>query len=76
MKNKLRASFAQALDIDIEAIKDDLEYRGIEEWDSITHMFLIAQIEDDFEVSISPDEVIDMSSFLKALEIIERLKNE
>jgi len=76
MKNKLRASFAQALDVDIEAIKDDLEYRGIEEWDSITHMFLIAQIEDDFEVSISPDEVIDMSSFLKALEIIERLKNE
>ena len=75
MKNKLRASFAEALDVSLEVVKDDLEYRGIKEWDSITHMFLIAQIEDDFEVSISPDDVIDMSSFLKALELIERLKN-
>ena len=76
MKNKLKESFAEALDISIEIINDELEYRGIVEWDSITHMFLIAQIEDDFDVSISPDDVIDMSSFSKALELIKRLKNE
>ena len=76
MKNKLKESFAEALDVSIEIINDQLAYRGIDEWDSITHMFLIAQIEDDFDVSISPDDVIDMSSFSKALELIERLKNE
>ena len=76
MKNKLKESFAEALDVSIEIINDQLEYRGIDEWDSITHMFLISQIEDDFDVSISPDDVIDMSSFSKALELIERLKNE
>ena len=76
MKNKLKESFAEALDVSIEIINDQLEYRGIDEWDSITHMFLISQIEDDFDVSISPDDVIDMSSFSKALELIKRLKNE
>tara|TARA_B110000037_G_C17083544_1_gene490992 strand:- start:741 stop:971 length:231 start_codon:yes stop_codon:yes gene_type:complete len=76
MKNKLKESFAEALDVSIEIINEELEYRGIVEWDSITHMFLISQIEDDFDVSISPDDVIDMSSFSKALELIKRLKNE
>ena len=76
MKNKLKESFAKALDVSIEIINEELEYRGIDEWDSITHMFLISQIEDDFDVSISPDDVIDMSSFSKALELIKRLKNE
>jgi len=76
MKNKLKESFAKALDVSIEIINEELEYRGIDEWDSITHMFLISQIEDDFDVSISPDDVIDMGSFSKALELIKRLKNE
>ena len=49
---------------------DKLEYRGIEKWDSLAHLSLVGEIEDMFDVMIDTDEVIDLSSFGKAVEIL------
>jgi acyl carrier protein len=75
MENKLKLyqSFANALNISIEQITDELAYQSITEWDSITHMILISQLEDDFNVSIDTDDVIDISSVSKAQEILTKL---
>ncbi len=72
-KNKLYQSFANALNIEIYQIQDDLAYQSIPEWDSISHMILISQLEEDFEVSIDTEDVIDMSSVEKAQEILTKL---
>ena len=69
---KLKTSFAQSLGIDESIINDELSYQSIAEWDSITHMILISQLEDDFNVSIDTDDVIDMSSVAKAQEILSK----
>jgi acyl carrier protein len=71
-KEKLFQSFATALNIPILQISEDLKYQSIPEWDSITHMILISQLEDDFNISIETDDVIDMSSVLKAKEILSK----
>lgn len=67
---KLRQSFALALDIEIEKVNDELTYQSILEWDSITHMILISQLEETFNVSIDTDDVIDLSSVAKARDIL------
>jgi len=72
-KNKLYQSFANSLNISIDQITDELAYQSIAEWDSISHMILISQLEDDFNVSIDTDDVIDMSSVAKAQEILTKL---
>jgi acyl carrier protein len=72
-KNKLYTTFSNALNISIENIKDTLAYQSIPEWDSITHMILISQLEEDFDVSIDTEDVIDMSSVAKAQEILIKL---
>jgi len=72
-KNKLYNSFAIALNISQDQIKDSLAYQSIPEWDSISHMILISKLEEDFEVSIDTEDVIDMSSVAKALEILTKL---
>jgi acyl carrier protein len=69
---KLINSFSEALGIDASTVSDSLEYQSIPEWDSISHMILISQIEEDFEVSIDTDDVIDMSSVAKAKEILSK----
>lgn len=69
-KVKLFESFAAALNIPVESINEELAYQGIPEWDSISHMVLISQLEEDFGVSIATDDVIDMSSVAKAMEIL------
>ena len=71
-QEKLIQSFAEALSIEASLITDTLMYQGIEEWDSISHMILISQLEEVFDVSIDTDDVIDMSSFAKAKEILTK----
>lgn len=68
----LYKSFAQALQIDISSISDELKYQSITEWDSIAHMVLINEIETNFNVIIETDDVIDMSSVAKAKEILSK----
>ncbi len=68
--DRLRDAFRKALDLPGDYDVDALEYRGIEKWDSLAHMALVAEIEDTFDVMIDTDEVIDMSSFTKAKEIL------
>ncbi|GIH10492.1 acyl carrier protein [Rhizocola hellebori] len=70
--DRLRKSFRTALDLSSDYDVDSLEYRGIEKWDSLAHMALVATLEDEFGVMIDTDEVIDMSSFTKACEILTK----
>ena len=69
---KLYAAFAEALNINPESVKDDLKYQSIPQWDSISHMVLISTIEEKFNISLSTDDVIDMSSVGKAKEILTK----
>ena len=72
MEQKLKEIFADALSISIETINDGLEYKSISEWDSTAHMVLVASIEDAFDIMLDTDDVVDMSSFAKAKEIIKK----
>jgi acyl carrier protein len=72
MITKLKEAFADALAISTDQVTDDLKYRGIPEWDSISHMVLISELEEEFDVEIETDDVIDMSSFQKAQEILTK----
>ena len=40
-----------------------LKYQGIEGWDSVGHMSLMAALEDIFEVELDIDDIIAFSSF-------------
>jgi acyl carrier protein len=68
--DRLRKVFRSALELPADFDVDGLEYRAIEKWDSLAHMSLIAALEDEFDVMIDTDDVIDLSSFAKAREIL------
>ncbi|RKN14922.1 acyl carrier protein [Micromonospora musae] len=69
---RLRTVFRTALELPEDAEVESLEYRGIEQWDSLAHMSLVAAIEDEFDVMLETDEVIDLSSFDRARQILEK----
>ena len=68
----LREVFAASLDLPLDSISNDLRYNTEPKWDSVAHMALIAAIEMAFDILIETDDVIDMSSFLKAKEIVAK----
>lgn len=69
---KIRKIFADVLGIPVEKIDDDLQYNSIPEWDSIAHMALITALDKSFDIMIETEDIIDMSSFGKAKEILQK----
>ena len=73
MESKLKAAFVEALGIDPEETDwPNLKYRSIREWDSVAHMQLVAEIEDSFDVMLETDDVIGLSSYEVAKEILSK----
>lgn len=48
-----------------------LQYQGIELWDSVGHMSLTAALEDAFDIMLETDDIIDLSSYEKGIEILK-----
>ncbi|MFJ1762638.1 acyl carrier protein [Amycolatopsis sp. NPDC088138] len=71
---KLREVFVEALDLEPGVDVENLKYRDLEAWDSVGHMALVAAIEDEFDVEFDTDQVIDMSSFKVAVDMVTELQ--
>lgn len=72
MEEKLQRIFADSLGVKIEDVEDGLQYATIPQWDSVAHMALIAAIEEGFDIMIDAEDVIGMSSFAKAKQIVAK----
>jgi acyl carrier protein len=70
---RLERTFKEVLALDDDVDIEALEYRGIEQWDSVAHMELVAAIEEQFDVLLETDDVLNLSSFGKAVKILEAL---
>lgn len=68
---KYKNAYINALEIDENQL-EGLEYQSIPAWDSVGHMSLIAEIEDAFDIMMDTDDIIDLSSFEKGIEILKK----
>lgn len=62
-------AFVEVLGITEEEAAE-LTYQGVESWDSVGHMSLIAALEEAFDIMMDTDDIIDFSSFEKGKEIL------
>lgn len=70
--DKLRQVFVDVLALSADTEVETLSYRGIEEWDSVAHMLLVGELENAFDIMLETQDVIDMSSYARAREIITK----
>jgi acyl carrier protein len=70
LNDHLRAVFVNALELPEDVDVENLKYRDIPQWDSLGHMTLIAAIEEEFAVQLETEQVIDLSSFKVARDIL------
>ena len=76
MSNNLeiyKQTFCKSLSIQDQNFKD-IEYNTIDQWDSIGHMTLIADLEEVFKISFETDDIVEFSSFKKGIEILSKYK--
>lgn len=66
---KYTQAFMDAFSIDEETAKT-LKFQQIPAWDSVGHMGLVAQLEEQFGIMMEPDDIVDLNSYEKGLEML------
>ncbi|HUP05172.1 MAG TPA: acyl carrier protein, partial [Bryobacteraceae bacterium] len=65
-------AFTESFSLPAGAHHEALEYGKTAGWDSVAHMALVARLESEFDVMLDTDDVVGLSSFAKAREILTR----
>jgi acyl carrier protein len=68
--NLLKNAYVEAIGVSPSSDFENFEYAKTPGWDSVAHMRLIAAMEAAFDIMLATEDVIDMSSFRKAKEIL------
>ena len=72
---KYNQAFIESFMVEKNQLKD-LKYQDVSEWDSVGHMSLIAELEDNFEIEMDIDDIIDFSNYEKGKEILKKYNVE
>ncbi len=66
---KYNKTFMESFNIEEDKLKG-LKYQDIVDWDSVGHMQLMAELEDEFEVELDIDDIVDFSSYEEGKNIL------
>ncbi|MFR3330662.1 MAG: acyl carrier protein [Odoribacter splanchnicus] len=65
MKERIKEVLKRVFELD--EVKDDISQTTCIKWDSLNHLNLVVELEDEFGVSFEPEDIAEM----KSLETIE-----
>ena len=68
---KLNEIFSDVFDEEI-VVTDETTSADIEDWDSLTHITLIAEVESSFSIKFSMKAVLDMKNVGEMADLIEK----
>lgn len=75
LEKKLKKLVSTIFEIKIKDIDDKTSPDTVEKWDSLQQLNLAIAIEDEFKISLSPDDITDMLSYKLIKKIIlEKIK--
>ena len=70
IESVVHAVFTDVLDLQPPVDWSAIRYQEAEGWDSVAHMTIVAELEDQLGIMLDTDEIIDMSSVEKVIEIL------
>jgi len=74
LEHELESIFCEVLEVDGPLNRSDIQYNTSPKWNSLAHMSLVAAIESKFDCIMEPEDILDMSSFDKAVEIVRKYR--
>ena len=71
---KYNQAFMDTLELKEDQL-NGLVYQSVALWDSVGHMTLVAALEETFDIMMETDDIIDLSSYEKGKEILNKNYN-
>lgn len=75
MENKIIELIARVLNVPVGDVTLETEIGELDEWDSLRNVQIIAQLEKEFEVKITPDMIMDLEDVSDIICLIKDLKS-
>ena len=70
--DKIQGIFIEVLKLQIEEYTETLSYLDYDPWDSVTHMKIVAKIEQAFDIEFEMRDIIAMETVAKVKEIVAK----
>lgn len=71
-KFKYNQAFINSFGVDADMLTPELAYQSIDEWDSVGHMALIGELEEQFNITMDIDDIIEFSSYGEGVNILKK----
>lgn len=72
MKEKIIEIMSEVFEVPVSEFPSEIKQENIDNWDSLGHLNLIVELEDVFDKSFEPEEISEMTSMDKIIEMIEK----
>jgi acyl carrier protein len=63
MEEKVRLIMARIFEVEVDEIGEDASPDTIENWDSLHHLNLILSLEEEFGITFSEDEIVELLNY-------------
>ncbi len=72
INSRVLKAFKESFDVPDDADTSTLKYQEYPEWTSVGHMLLVAALEAEFDTMLDTDDILAMSSYDRAVEIMSK----
>lgn len=73
MEEKVIVLIARVLNVPTSEVELDTEIGELDEWDSLHNVAILAELEKEFDIKITPDMVMDLEDVSDIVSLIEDL---
>lgn len=71
-KKKYQQIFKEIFDVEDNELNDAFNFKDIDTWDSFTHLTLISDLEEAFDVMFESDDILHFGGYMNGMEILKR----
>ena len=74
MSNKQRYEniFKKVFGVELNQLNDSFTFQSIEKWDSLTHLTLIAELEEEFTIILTTEDILHFGSYINGIKILQK----
>lgn len=70
--DKYKNIFKEIFSVNAEELNGDFNFKDVEKWDSLTHLTLISELEDAFEVMFETEDILHFGGYENGKKILAR----
>lgn len=70
--DKLNKVFAEVFEVTEDQLDSDFSVENVDNWDSVTQLSLVSDIEDEFDIMLDSEDILEFKSYDIAKQIVSK----